>query len=58
MNTESQILLYKKKISNYCLLLLVVIFSFGVFKAYNIHKSKIFSYETKFYSSLLNANKK
>jgi len=52
MDAEAQILDYKRKVADYCIILLVFVFMFGLLQAFNQNKSKIFSSETK--SSVIN----
>ena len=53
MNSEiNEVLVYKKKVANYCIILLVFVFAFGILQAFNHNKSKIFSSETR--SSAIN----
>jgi hypothetical protein len=53
MNSEStQVLLYKKKVVNYCLILLIFLFAFGLLQAFEKDKLKIASFEKK--SNIIN----
>jgi len=47
MDAETQILLYKKKVADYCVVFLIFLFVFGIMQAFNWHKTTIFSLEKK-----------
>ena len=52
MDAETQILLYKKKVADHCVVFLIFLFVFGIMQAFNQHKPTTFSLEKK--SSIIN----
>ena len=47
MDAETQILLYKKKVADQCVVFLIFLFVFGIMQAFNQHKTTTFSLEKK-----------
>jgi len=47
MDEETQILMYKKKVADYCVILLVFLFVFGIMQAFNQHKLSTITLEEK-----------
>jgi len=45
MDAESHVLVYKRKVADYCLVLLIFIVMFGFLQAYNVRKMFVIGFE-------------
>jgi len=47
MDTESQVLIFKKKVADYCLIVLIFVVMFGLLQAFNTHRQAFIGFETQ-----------
>ena len=47
MHTESQVLIFKKKVADYSLIVLIFVVMFGLLQAFNTHRQAIIGFGTQ-----------